>query len=256
MSYEEYYEKGCICFDNNDFSTASNYFELALQEEPLSIEALYNLAVCYYELGYFHKSIKASDEIIKHSNKYLLIEALFNRGNCFQKTLQFEKAVQDFSKIISLEKENSSAYYNRANAYAKLGDIDKANQDRLVVKQLEDDNHLAQFYRSPEHNEISDDILDDFNATKKDLDKNNPYNKALKYFEEGNNYVRIREFSKAAESFQKAISFYPTDFFEEAQFNLIQCLIDSGSSSKLIDKEVNFYLFHNKNNEIINQYKK
>ncbi len=256
MNYEECFEQGCVNFDKNNFSTALNYFELALQKEPLSIGSLYNLALCFYELGEYEKSITVSNKVIELSENYLVIEAIFNRGNCYQKTLQFEKAVQDFSQIISINDKNSSAYFNRANAYLKLGKIDKANKDRLIVKRLENTNDITQYYKPPSHTEIDDNILDKFNYTKDNLEKNNPYNEALKHFERGNNYVKIREFSKAIEHFQKAINHYPLEFYEEAQFNLIQCLIDSDSAPELIDKEVTFYISHNKDNEIINQYKK
>ncbi|MFA7446133.1 MAG: tetratricopeptide repeat protein [Flavobacteriaceae bacterium] len=250
MTDDDFFELGCEHFDNNDFQKAANCFERSLQDDPTNLGAIYNLALCYYEIGDYAQSISVSNQLLQISEDALVIETLFNRGNCYHAMYEYEKAIDDFSTIISIENDDSSAYFNRANAFSKLGKIEEANKDYEKVKELRGIDDLSRYYFTPSSEDITDESLDKFNAHKDSLTARNPYNMAERYFEEGNSYVEIREFEKALELFQKAADNYPQDFYESAHFNVINCLVD------ILEEKINFYITHNPDNEIINYYKK
>lgn len=242
-------------FDSMEFDEATKYYQLEIEENPLNYEAIMNIALCFYELGEYDKSIVASNQILKVCSDYLVKEAFINRGNCFHATLQFEKAVEDFSSVIAIDDECASAYFNRANAYSKLGKIEEAKNDRETVRELEPTSELSSYYKAPHSSEMSDKQLDQFISDIKKAKDQNPHNLALKFFEEGNAYVKIRVFDKACILFQKAIDAYPGAFYEAAQLNLINALYDLEESKELILSHINFYMTHNSDNEIINSLK-
>ena len=255
MNAEQHFIEGGYSYEIGDFETALYYYELVLQDKPNWLAAIYNTAICNYDIGQFEKSIIASNRVINSSENMLVFDALYNRGNCYHSTFEFEKAVEDFSTLILMDPKCAGAYQNRSNAYSRLGMIKLENIDSQKAKELKGDTDFDRYYITPEHEDITDEVLDNFSFDKKTLLSRNPINISERHFEKANSYIHIREFEKALELFKQAIKNYPLDFYEAAQYNLINCLMDLNVPSDIIIKEVSFYVKNNPTNKLINEYK-
>jgi len=115
-----FYELGNEAFDQGNFEKAIKYYNDTLESGNNSDKVMYNLSICYFEIGDYNSSIELANKIISSDDKIMSNLSLFNRGNCFHELKEYKKAEKDFSKIISLFPFNSDAYYNRANAREKL----------------------------------------------------------------------------------------------------------------------------------------
>lgn len=233
-----FYDLGNEAFDNENFEEAIKQFIKADNQDPNNSEILYNLSLSLYEIDEFQASINVSNKILVLDNDLTIFEmALFNRGNCYHKIKEYKKAVTDFSTMIDLYPDYSSAYFNRANAREKLGDAKGAEEDRNVVIRLEQKESTQNLYRSADPSEIVDYNLDKFTYDKSNLldEISRTPNSYSLHFELGNAYAKIREFQKAIEYFKKAIELYPEEFYENANQNLIAAYYDTGNYLKVIE---------------------
>jgi tetratricopeptide (TPR) repeat protein len=74
------------------------------------------------------------NEAINDYSRVISIEpnnthALYNRAISFDKIMKLNEAVNDFTKIIDLEPMNANAYLNRGCCYEKMQKIDLAYKD-------------------------------------------------------------------------------------------------------------------------------
>lgn len=226
-------------------------FAKALKENPKDTSSQHNLSLALYELGEYDISIKISSALLKLKEPFLKNEAMFNRGNCNQKLGKFKEAIDDFTEIIKTSPQESSAYYNRANAYEKLGQFAEAENDRLTVKRLEGNQGLRHYHKAPKAEDISDLQLDTFLKTIKNIEETKNLDLSTKYFELGNAYVRIREFKKAIQFFEKASEHHPISYHSEAHYNIIACKIDLKTPNDLLLHEIDSFLDKNPNHKEI-----
>lgn len=253
-----FYDLGNEAFDNENFEEAIKQFNKALEQDPNNPEILYNLSLSLYEINEYQASINVSNKIILFDTDPTIFEmALFNRGNCYQKLKEYENAIKDFSTMIDLYPDFSSAYFNRANAREKLGDAKGAESDRKVVKGIEQKESTQKLYRSADPSEIEDYDLDKFTYDKASLlnEISKTPNSYSLYFELGNAYAKIREFQKAIDYFKKAIELYPAEHYVDANQNLIAAYYDIADYLKVLEL-ANEFIKQNPNVVIVKEMRK
>ncbi|OYT17912.1 MAG: hypothetical protein B7C24_00100 [Bacteroidetes bacterium 4572_77] len=251
-----YFELGNEAFDNGDFEEAIKNYLASIKSENIKDAALRNLSEAYYEIQDYTKSLKASDQLLLNQESSYIAEALFCKGNCYQALKEYKKAEEIFSIIIEILPFESSAYYNRSNAREKLGNAKGASEDRARVDLIEKDSRDKETFSPPKPHEIEDYSLDKFSADKSALlaeIASNPTSYSLHY-ELGNAFVKIRELDKAISCFNKAIDYYPAEFYKDANQNLIAAYYDTANYQKAIELADEYNRYY-PDNEIIKEMK-
>ncbi len=133
------YNKGNKAFDRNKYYKAIKYYRLALSIDPVYVDALDNIAVCFRRIGeldsaiiYYEKSL----EIIPN-NKL----ALNNLGLVFNRKGEFNNAIKVYNKIVSIDSLNANGYYGLAQSYLNINQYDNTIINGLKAYNLWKDNN-------------------------------------------------------------------------------------------------------------------
>lgn len=110
------------CYMNlNEFKQAIPDLLLLIQENPLYDKKVYIvLAMCFAHLSDFETSIRQLGKGLLKFPKF--VEGYVTRGELYSQQMKWEKAIQDFSKAISLNKAEGSAYLGLGSAFLGMGD--------------------------------------------------------------------------------------------------------------------------------------
>lgn len=106
------------------FEEAKSVFEEILLEDPKDADVLYNLGMCFTEMGQPDKAIRVLTKSIEynpeHSNSYVAM------GYAYSKTGDIENAEKYFLEALKLDPNNSYAMRNLGGIYGKTGNIEKS----------------------------------------------------------------------------------------------------------------------------------
>ena len=156
--YEAWFNLGNIYAVHEDYYSAVNAYEHAIEANPRFVMARMNLGIVYSEdLGFFDEAIKQFDEVPKIKLFKLWIPyvysniksvktnrglAYFNKGVAYrQKALYLPiekqhliyeylgKAIESYTNSLKFIKKNYDIYYNRAVAHHLRGEYKLAGQD-------------------------------------------------------------------------------------------------------------------------------
>lgn len=163
--YEAWFNLGNIYAVYEDYYSAIDAYEKAIEANPNFVLAKMNMGIVYSEdLGFFDDAIKQFDEITKIKNFKIWIPyiysnvksvntnkslAYFNKGVAYRQKalylplekqyLYFEllgKAVDSYSKAIEIIDTNQDIYYNKAIAHHLRGEYKKAGLDYCKAIEL------------------------------------------------------------------------------------------------------------------------
>jgi tetratricopeptide (TPR) repeat protein len=103
---------------------AKNAFEEILLDEPRNAEVLYNLGMCFTELGQPDKAITALRKSIeynpKHSNSYVAL------GYAYDRMGDSETASKYLLEALKLDPDNAYAMRNLGGLFGKSGDMEQS----------------------------------------------------------------------------------------------------------------------------------
>jgi|ERR1035437_3225785 Tfp pilus assembly protein PilF len=120
-------EKGVGLARSGRFEETKGVFESILLEDPRNPEVLYNLGMCFTELGHPDKAIvvlkKSLEYDPKYSNSYVAL------GYAYSKTNDSESARKYFLDALRLDPDNSYAMRNLGGLFGKNGDIVRFKSD-------------------------------------------------------------------------------------------------------------------------------
>ena len=170
-------QRGDNFYNNKDYSSAINAYNNALDLDP-----------------YFHK-------------------VLINRGTCYMCLGQFDQALNDFYRAIDLinsidKKERSDAFYDRINvkALSKIYAIHALRQEYQKSLEIINDKLLLKEHAFPFI--IPEDKWQKIEKDKK-LIESRMNNEKLK--EEGDNYLRRKNYSEAENIYKKILDIEPNN---------------------------------------------
>jgi tetratricopeptide (TPR) repeat protein len=107
------------------YQEAVEQFELILENNPKSLDALYNAAYVNFKyLQEYDKAIEYFDRILKLFNLHL--DAWFNLGLCHYLKGDKEKAIEVWERLVQVYPDYAQAYYNLAITSNELGKNHKA----------------------------------------------------------------------------------------------------------------------------------
>ena len=136
------YRSGRELFKQNNYSSALDYFQKAVESEPDNIDYLTELATTHYKLKNYNEAIKSYERIVELNPNSI---SCYNRiGNIYWIKKDFERAEFYFRKAIELNPSLIVSYNNLAlmldengkkeEAIEILNQGIKANPDSVELK--------------------------------------------------------------------------------------------------------------------------
>lgn len=124
MRSVDFFAKALEHIENGEYEAAKDVFEVLLSEDSKNPSLLYNLGMCYTELGTPKKAIELLEKCIKIdptvSNVYVALGfAYFKKG-------ELDKAKNYLLKSVDLDPNNPSALKNLGGFFGKEGENETA----------------------------------------------------------------------------------------------------------------------------------
>ena len=103
--------------ERENFYSAVDDFQIALEAEPELKEALFDLALAQEKLNKPNDAIKTYDKLLNIDEKF--VDAWHNRGRLKLAKDDYKGAISDFESSLAIETINADAYNDIALAYFK-----------------------------------------------------------------------------------------------------------------------------------------
>lgn len=111
----EYVDIGCDYLNKNNFNTAIEYFNKAIEINFNYKYGYFNRANAYLRLKEYQNAINDYNKVIELDPT--CYEALFNRGLIYYDLRLYNKAINDYNIVLKLNALDAHAYYLRGIAY-------------------------------------------------------------------------------------------------------------------------------------------
>lgn len=161
---KEYYEKGNIAQQNDEYENAIEYYTEAININKKYVEAYIERAISFSKIGKHKKAIADLDEAILIDPQNHLI--YFNRGYIFELLEENDKAINGYSKVIELNPKYTRAYLVRGDLYTNIHEDQKAIDDFTKALELDQDYLYSFGARGINYFNLEkyDSALEDFNS--------------------------------------------------------------------------------------------
>ena len=106
------------------FSEAKSLLEELLKDSPDNTEILYNLGMCYTELGNPDRAIETLKKGLNNATGLANLNVAL--GFAYSKKDMVDEAINQFEEALKIEPENSYALRNLGGLLAKKGDFDES----------------------------------------------------------------------------------------------------------------------------------
>ncbi|MGH8475937.1 MAG: tetratricopeptide repeat protein [Methylococcales bacterium] len=107
-----------LCIENK-WNDAIDVFQRCLVVNPRYIDALYNLGVCYANLGDFNEALGKYHEVLKLNS--MDVEANYNSGVAHEKLGDLSSAIDAYKKTLEIDDRYLVAWVNIADCYYNRG---------------------------------------------------------------------------------------------------------------------------------------
>lgn len=133
-SIEDFVSEGIQYHDKGDYGKAIEIYNKALEINPKSTLANYEISLSYFSNKDYKQAIKYSDIVLDQNADYLL-QAYMTKGSALDVLGKTKESIKLFEKAIKKTKGHYLLYYNLALNHYKLNDLDKAEVN--VIKAIE-----------------------------------------------------------------------------------------------------------------------
>ena len=117
---------GALHLQAKEFLVAINFFNRAININPLNAGAFNNKGIALKNLNLRNEAIASYDKAIQIEPDFT--DAMYNRGCIFLELNIFDKALNDFDNVIDLEKNHTEAHCNRGLTLFRMKKFDEALQ--------------------------------------------------------------------------------------------------------------------------------
>lgn len=123
--------KGNKDFENSEYQQAEKNYSKALETNPSSNNAAFNLGASRYVQENFEEAAKDFNKAASMSLKAEKeAEALYNLGNSMMSLEKYQESIEAYKQALRLQPENENARYNLAYAQWKLKEQQDQQQDQ------------------------------------------------------------------------------------------------------------------------------
>lgn len=132
--------KGNRAYNKQKFDDAYNFYDKAIQEDPASKEAIFNMGNTLYRQ-------KEWDEAIKHLQRYVELEnedpikmsaAWHNIGNALLQKKELQKSMEAYKMALRLNPQDDEARYNLAVVQKLIQDNQQEQEQQQQQEQNQD----------------------------------------------------------------------------------------------------------------------
>lgn len=187
-----YYDTAWEYLNNNQPAEAVYNFELSIEKEKETKEALRGLGIAYISNGQYEEAIEPLIKALNKSNGHIKeIDYDINDylGYAYKMSGDYQSAVDVYTAIVTIRPSDTDAYYQRALCYLKMGEMTKADEDFAeVTKKSPDDYDLhIQIYFSIKNSGFETEANSYLNAILTDGDRKiSDYDRGRMYYYLGN----------------------------------------------------------------------
>ena len=132
MTVQEYFDKGKIAYENDDYKEAIKHLSKVIELEPKLIDGYYNRGLAKSKLPEYIEAIEDYTKAIDIDPNYVI--AYNNRGLVKAKLADYNGAIEDYSKAIEIHSTYTKAFNNRGIVYTKRKQYKEAAIDFMKAK--------------------------------------------------------------------------------------------------------------------------
>lgn len=133
--------RGNKLYEKGKFTEAEVKFKQAIQKNPSSYEAAYNLAGALYKQNRMEEAATQYAKIVDGKDNENTANTLYNVGNTMLNTRKLDEAIESYKKSLRLNPDDMQAKFNLAYAQKlKEEDDKKDDQDKDQDKDQNEDN--------------------------------------------------------------------------------------------------------------------
>jgi len=201
-----YLERGKVALWNNNFQTALNDLNKAVELDSTNFETFYYRGLVLLYMNRYVLAIEDFSKSIKLNSKFA--DAYNNRGLAYSFIEDTENAYYDFTKAIELDPKFTEAYINRGSIYTSIDEKDSAMIDFNRASKLSPNNPELLYQRGRLYYN-----MEKFNDAIKDFSKSIELGlKSPKlYYNRANAYVRSGQYKKAVDDYTYVLELDPED---------------------------------------------
>lgn len=133
--------------DRGEYKQAIETYQAALEINPTSVLANYELALTHERLKEYKRAIKYIDKVLDVDGEHLL-EAYVLKGSCLDYLGKSKQSIKLFKKGIRKFGEHYLLYYNLGVSYYKVRDLSKAEDALLEAIRVKPDHPGSHFILS------------------------------------------------------------------------------------------------------------
>ena len=141
QKYKErrFIRSGNESFEKGNYVESDVSYRRAIEKDPESVEANYNLAASLYKQGQFKEATQMYEVITSNSELpgEVLSQAHYNRGNALFEQKEFDKALESYKAALRLNPSDTQAKFNLA--YTKKMIESKSQESESPDDQKRDD---------------------------------------------------------------------------------------------------------------------
>lgn len=139
--YEAWIQLGVIAAEDQD-SMAVLYYENALDAEPESQEAIYNLGYFYQQQEKYQRAIDTYNRLLDINPQN--INAYYNLGFIYLTVLEeYQKAEENFRRVLDLDPDNVNAVYNLGHALELQEKYEEARKHYQQTLEMQENYRLG-----------------------------------------------------------------------------------------------------------------
>ena len=128
-------------FKKNDFTSSEISYRKALEKNPKSYKATFNLADALYKQDKQEETIKQLDGLTSSNvNDQMKSNVYYNMGNSYLKQQKLKESIESYKNSLRLNPNDNEAKYNLAEAQRKLKQQQQQQQQNDKNKDNKDKN--------------------------------------------------------------------------------------------------------------------
>ena len=148
-NYLTYYNKAHVLFLQGKFQESQNYYKLAIDDDDKKLDARLGMADAYYMQDLFDQCITTVNSVLtidsKCKNAYII------RAKAYKKKIEYQNAINDMSKVIILYPNDENVkdiYFQRGIYYMEFNQHMMAINDFTEVISRDKNYYQAYFQRA------------------------------------------------------------------------------------------------------------
>ena len=138
---EKLFGKTINLLTEKKYNAGKEYLIKLVEKYPLNSQILYNLGMCYTEMGQAEKSLKPLEQAVKvtpfFANAYVAL------GVSYSRLKNYEKALECGLEAIKYDSKNFYAYRNVAACYGSLSNFEKALEYNSKALEIDENDPQA-----------------------------------------------------------------------------------------------------------------